>query len=615
MCGIFAILKSKKITNIYQEIIDGLIQLQNRGYDSSGISLFDKKNNVLIHKYASDQNTSSIEKLQTISLETEKEMCMGIGHNRWATHGSKTDINAHPHCSNNTEFTLVHNGIIENYKHLKTFLIENGFSFYSSTDTEVIVNLLQFYYEKGKNIHDSIKKTIDSIHGTYGLIIACKDYPSHLFCVRNGSPIIIGTNEDSCIVTSEQSGFCNKVQSYITLNNDDICEIYIEKEEIMVKTSNQYHEKNVNILDEQLTPAPYSHWTLKEIYEQPSKILASMNFGGRILDDSTVKLGGLDRCINILKDIENMILLGCGTSYHSCMIGKEFLKKCCDFNMIQIMDGSDFEASDIPLLGKTAVVFVSQSGETRDLSRCLDIVKSTGTVSIGIINVVDSLIAKEVDCGIYCNSGRENGVASTKAFTNQVVCFALIAIWFSQVQDLHYSMRKEFIKDLRNLSLDFENCIKNINTQIENSLNLLEKSNSLFILGKQTDEGVAREGSLKIKEISYLHSEAYSSSSLKHGPFALLDENMPVIILNTILEFENKVLNCYEEVKSRGSKIIYITNKKEQDKDNVIIIPYNKTFSSLLAVIPLQLIAYNLSIRKGINPDRPKNLAKVVTVE
>ena len=614
MCGIFAILKIKNYKNIFHEIIDGLIQLQNRGYDSSGISLLDKNGNIILHKYASD-NISSIDKLKNINIGQNDNINVGVGHNRWATHGPKNDVNAHPHFSNNKKFIIVHNGIIENYKDLKNFLIKNNHTFYSLTDTEVIVNLLQFYYEINYNIDDAIKKTINKLEGTYGLIILSKDHPNQMFCVRNGSPILLGKNEECCIVTSEQSGFCNKIKSYITLKNDDICTISILNNEINVKSSYDYSKKNVTTLNESLTPHPFPHWTIKEIYDQPSKIISCLNFGGRILDDSRVILGGLDKNIDILKEITNIVLLGCGTSYHSCMYGREFLKKLCNFNTIQIFDGADFEANDISKEGKTAVIFISQSGETRDLHRCVDIIKNQNIFSIGIINVIDSLIAREVDCGIYCNAGRENGVASTKAFTNQVVSLALLSIWFSQIHNLNYSIRKQFINDIQNLSNDFDKCLKNINNQIDEKVELLNNYNSLFILGKNTDESVAKEGSLKIKEISYIHSEAYSSSSLKHGPFALLDKNMPVIILNNNFNYESKVLNCYEEVKSRNSKIIFVTNNKNLDKENTIIVPYNKTFSSLLAIIPLQLIAYNLSIKREINPDKPKNLAKVVTVE
>ena len=612
MCGIIGIL-SKYNINIFEYIINSLVQLQNRGYDSSGICLFNE-HNFILHKYASTKEEDSIEKLKSIDYK-QYNTNIGIGHNRWATHGPKNDINAHPHISNNTNIIVVHNGIIENYKKLKDFLISKNFKFYSDTDTEIIANLLEYYSIGENNFTDAIKKTIDNLNGTYGLIILNKMEHNRMYCVRNGSPLLLGYNEEYAMITSEQSGFCNKLNSYITLQNDDICYVELIDDKIKVKYNYVYDLKNVNLIDFDENPEPYEHWTIKEIYEQPQKIMNAINNGGRILNKTNVKLGGCDDNIESLREIENIILLGCGTSYHSCMYGKHFLKKLCNFNLIQIFDGADFEEDDIPKRGKSLMVFVSQSGETKDLHRCIEIAKNKNIFTLGIINVVDSLIAREVDCGIYCNAGREMGVASTKAFTTQVICLCLLSCWYSQIQNLNENIRIQLIKDLQNLSLDFQNCLNIAHTQINNILNIIDKSNNLFILGKNTDESIAREGSLKIKEISYIHSEAYSSSSLKHGPFALLDENMPVIILNNNFLYESKVINAYEEVLSRKSPIIFITNNKNIKYPNSIYIPNNKSFSSLLGIIPLQLIAYYSSIKRGINPDKPKNLAKVVTVE
>ena len=611
MCGIIGILSNSDI-NIYNYLINSLIQLQNRGYDSSGLCLMN--DDFIIHKYASTKDKDSIEKLQNINVDLNN-INIGVGHNRWATHGPKNDINAHPHISNNQNIIVIHNGIIENYKKLKDFLITKNYKFYSDTDTEIIANLLDYYSNEDIIFTDAIKKTIDNLSGTYGLIILNKNENNRIYCVRNGSPLLLGYNDDYAMITSEQSGFCNKLNSYITLQNDDICYVELNDKKIHVNYNYVYDLKSVNLIDFDETPEPYEHWTIKEIYEQPQKILNSINNCGRILNKTKVKLGGCDDNIDTLKDIENIILLGCGTSYHSCMYGKHFMKKLCNFNMIQIHDGADFEEDDIPKNGKSLMVFVSQSGETKDLHRCIEIANNKNIFTLGIINVVDSLIAREVNCGIYCNAGREMGVASTKAFTTQVVCLCLLSCWFSQTQNINENIRIQIIQDLKNLSLDFQNCLNITHNQINKILNIIDKSNNLFILGKNTDESIAREGSLKIKEISYIHSEAYSSSSLKHGPFALLDENMPVIILNNNFLYESKVINAYEEVLSRNSPIIFITNNKNIKYPNSIYIPNNKSFSSLLGIIPLQLIAYYTSIKRNINPDKPKNLAKVVTVE
>lgn len=615
MCGIYGILSKETNVNIIQFILDGLVQLQNRGYDSAGIYCANQNNDYLFEKYASEDSLDALDRLNKMNLEN-KNYTVGIGHNRWATHGAKTDINAHPHQSNNEEFIIVHNGIIENYQTLKDGLISKGYTFYSQTDTEVIANLLEENYKETVDAIKAIKQTIEMLSGTYGLVIIHKQEPSKLYCVRNGSPLLIGHNDDYCIITSEQSGFCKKVNTYITLNNDDVCEISVDaKNRIKIDYKIKTQSKKITLDNVELTPSPYEHWTLKEIYEQPQKILNSINLGGRILSNNLVKLGGLDRNKDKLQNIEHIILLGCGTSYYSCMYGKSFFKKLGNFNTIQLYDGADFDEQDIPVKGETLIIFVSQSGETKDLHRCINIAKNKNVITMGVINVVDSLIAREVDFGIYCNAGREMGVASTKAFTTQVICLSLCALWFSQDRNINKHIRTHIIKDLQNLSADFTKCLDVAYTSVDSAVNILSKYNNLFILGKNNDQAIAHEGALKIKEIAYIHSEGFSSSALKHGPFALLGPDMPLILLNNNVEYEPKVLNCYEEVASRKSPIIFITNNTNTQKENTIYIPHNESFSSLLSIIPLQLIAYKISVLRGINPDKPKNLAKVVTVE
>lgn len=615
MCGIIGVVLNND-DNIYNIIINGLLQLQNRGYDSAGVSIINDKI-INIYKYASTNEIDCLKKLQSLNLDNNENIYSGIGHNRWATHGIKNDINAHPHLSNNKQFSLVHNGIIENYNELKKNLIKNGFTFYSQTDTEVIVNLIEFYYETMKNTFEAIKKTITSLRGTYGLVIQSLYEPNNLFCVRNGSPLLVGENENMIIVTSEQSGFCNLIKNYITLSKDDICIIKKTQNNISFTTSNIYIKNIISNYEYNLTPDPYSHWTLKEINEQTQVVLNSINKGGRIKNKSEVKLGGLEEYADLLKNVNNIIILGCGTSYFAGLYGMYFFKQICQFNTVQVFDGAELNEYDIPKLGNTAFILLSQSGETKDLHRCIEIAKKNNIITIGIINVVDSLIAREVDCGIYCNAGKEVGVASTKSFTSQVVCISMAAVWFAKLHDLNDKIRNKIICDLHNLSNDIKitlNCCEN--KIIEFSKNI--KTNNMFLLGKGSDEYIAKEGALKIKEMSYIHSEGYSSSSLKHGPFALLDENFPVIILNLDQNHYTKTLNCYEEVISRNAPVLFITNNNSILQDiekDVILIPENKTYASLLGIIPIQLLAYYLSINKGINPDKPKNIAKVVTVE
>jgi glucosamine--fructose-6-phosphate aminotransferase (isomerizing) len=606
MCGIFGIVSLNQ-ENIYERIINGLIQLQNRGYDSSGLCVLNNKH-LEVNKYASTPTESSLQKLQEKCINKGLHS-LGIGHNRWATHGVKNDTNAHPHLSNNRQFAVVHNGIIENYAELKKKLISKGFTFFSQTDTEIIVNLISFYYEYFGNTEKSIQATIADLQGTYGIIVADLKSPNKLFCVRNGSPLLVGKSDNCVIITSEQSGFCNLVSNYITLHNDDVC--VIERNGLLIKTSGTYTGKKVLTMNHDLSPEPFAHWTLKEIWYQPTVVLNAINNGGRFDGPSRVKLGGLDQHLSLLKDVSNIIILGCGTSFFAGLYGMHFFKRLTNLNIIQVFDGAEFSSNDIPRIGKTAVILVSQSGETKDLHRCIEIAHEGNAVTIGVINVVDSLIAREVDCGVYCNAGKEVGVASTKAFTSQVVCLSLMAIWFSQLHGVNEQLRTRTISDLQNLSNDFKNTIENVELIVKTIIPKLINSKNMFILGKGSDECIAREGSLKVKEISYIHAEGYSASSLKHGPFALLDETFPVIILNLDGKYEAKIQNCVEEVKSRGSPVFIIS----ANPDNDICVSANLSYSSLLGLVPIQMLAYYLSVQKGINPDKPKNLAKVVTVE
>ena len=337
MCGIFGIVLNNNNENIYNLIIDGLIQLQNRGYDSAGICVI-KNNKFEVNKCASTNKLNALDKLMSITdiKESKDDTYIGIGHNRWATHGVKNDTNAHPHLSSDSKFVIVHNGIIENYNEIKQKLIKEGFIFNSQTDTEVIVNLLQYNYNNSvedTNMTDIIKQTIEELRGTYGLLIQSLYEPNKLYCVRNGSPLLIGQNDEEVIVTSEQSGFCNKMSNYITLHNDDICVITRNNENVSINTTHNYIKKNVTLVESNQTPHPYKHWTLKEINEQPDVILNSINKGGRIKNASEVKLGGLEQHDDSLKNIDNIIILGCGTSYFAGLYGMYFLNNYV--NLIQ----------------------------------------------------------------------------------------------------------------------------------------------------------------------------------------------------------------------------------------------------------------------------------------
>ena len=608
MCGIIAYIGNE---NSYEKCLCGLKQLQNRGYDSAGICSL-MNHNFVMNKYASSDKESALEKLDNC-YNNHKNNSLSIGHTRWATHGAKTDINSHPHISSDGLFSLVHNGIIENYAELKDMLINEGYTFLSQTDTEVIVNLLSFMYNKHKNVELSIEKTIERLEGTWGLAILCKDESNKLYATRHGSPIVVSVNDNMAIVTSEQSGFCNIVSNYMVLNNYDICVLENIDGKITMSSKESYITKEIKKGETSLTPDPYPHWTIKEINEQHESCLRAVSHGGRLMSNNEVKLGGLNEKKEELLKLDNIILLGCGTSYHAGMFGVNYLKELGGFNSVQLYDGAEFNENDIPKQGKTGAILLSQSGETKDLHRCIQIGREHDLFLIGVVNVVDSLIAREVDCGCYLNAGREVAVASTKAYTSQIIILNLIALWFAQEKGTHVRKREKYIKDLRNLHIDIKKTIELCEKSINDVLPLFNH-HSCFLLGKGKGESIAREGALKIKEISYIHAEGYSTSSLKHGPFALLHEGFPVVLIAPDNEHYAKNENAYEEIKSRHATIIYITDN-DVEKENVIRIHKNNNFQDFLSIIPLQILAYKLSLERGLNPDMPRNLAKVVTVE
>lgn len=598
MCGIIASIG----INTKNNIIEGLKQLQNRGYDSAGISLIYKEQ-WHTKKYASKKNRDSLELLEEC---TYPESINGIGHTRWATHGCKNDINSHPHMSSDGKIMIVHNGIIENYKELKVKLKKKGYLFVSETDSEVISNLIAYNYVIYGSIENSLKQTISEMEGTWGLCIQCIDIPDTIYCTKHGSPLLIGWCDTFALITSEQSGFCNNLNNYLEIEPDDICSVSYSNNIINIKTDKTYKIRDIQENDIEYLKEP--HWTLKEIKEQSETVKRVTNNGSRIINNREIYLGGLLKYKEELKRCEHIVILGCGTSYYSSCIGRNFFKTFTKLNTIQVFDGAEFNEDDIPNNGKCAFIFVSQSGETKDLQRCLSIVKSH--IKIGIINVVDSDIARNVDCGCYLNIGREIGVASTKSFTAQVIMLSMIALWFAQLEGVH-SGHEKIINDLKKLPSQIERYINNYDNN-EKIKSLL--GNNCFILGKANDEYIAKEGALKMKEMTYIHAEGYSSSCLKHGPFALLNKNFTVILINSDLQYKQKNENIYQEITSRGSPIIVITDVAE-NKPYEIIVESNQTYQCILNIIPIQLLSYYLSITNGYNPDKPRNLAKVVTVE
>uniref|UniRef100_A0A6C0DQE5 Glutamine--fructose-6-phosphate aminotransferase [isomerizing] n=1 Tax=viral metagenome TaxID=1070528 RepID=A0A6C0DQE5_9ZZZZ len=613
MCGIVGYLGNSSVKEF---ILTGLRLLQNRGYDSVGIG-FIFENKLTTIKYASTETNDSLKTLETNLNDTNFDSQMvAIGHTRWATHGGKTDLNAHPHHDNNDRISIVHNGIIENFKELKKQLICDGYFFRSQTDTEIISVLIGKHLDNDNTMEDAIRLAIGELSGTWALVIIHRDYPNKIWVTRNGSPLLLGMDDTFIMIASEQIAFSNYIQKYISIENHDIIEITKTDDSIVYnKSLHSYSVKQKQDVNIETTPTGYDHWMLKEIFEQPESIQRALNNGGRIESNITVKLGGLDQCRQRLLELNHIILLGCGTSFHAGLWSLELFKKLDIFDTVSIYDGADFSDYDIPKKGKTGLILLSQSGETRDLHRCLQIANDYSLITIGVVNVQDSLIARETDCGVYLNAGREVAVASTKSFTNQCIILTLISIWFSQNRGTAMVMRQKIIKDIRKLFFNIQSIFDNIEL-LDPLIDILSARPSMFLLGKGQAEAIAKEGALKLKEIAYINAEGYSASALKHGPFAMITDGLPIFLFDINEQHREKIYNTYQEIAARGAYAITITDNPTNSFDgHIISIEKNQTFGGILANIYIQIISYLVSIKKGNNPDYPRNLAKVVTVE
>jgi glucosamine--fructose-6-phosphate aminotransferase (isomerizing) len=613
MCGIIGYLG---ITNGFKMSMNGLEQLKNRGYDSSGYCGI-INNKLKCVKYASTETVDSMDNLKTHS---EDFNCL-IAHCRWATTGPKTTINAHPHLDCNEQIAVVHNGTIENYFELKEKLMGLGMTFKSQTDTEVIANLISYHYnaniDSKDNLENAIMNAVKELRGTWALVIICRERPDNLYCARHGSPLLVGFAQDYIMVASEQAGFCNYVSNYVCLNNSDVTVIKRRDGKVSFRNLENYVIKNVTLNSNELTPDPYPHWTIKEINEQYEASIRAISFGGRLLDDNRVMLGGPQEHIETLKHIEHLILLGCGTSLHAGEYSVHYFTDLCEFTTVQALDGTEFCKSQIPKRGKTCVVFLSQSGESRDLHRCISIAREANCFTLGIINVVDSQIARDVDCGCYINAGREVAVASTKAYSNQIILLSMLAIFFAQIHNLNNEKRKHYIKQLRQLPMQILSSIQNNEATCKEVAKYLKSKEHLFLLGRGAQVAVAKEGALKIKEIGYINANGMPLLMMRHGVYALLDNDMPVIILNPNDDNYGLVNNTIEEVISRLGTPILITDKNNDPQQKrskfVMNVPENDIFRGILMTIPLQLTAYYLSIERGNKPDTPVNLSKTVS--
>ena len=624
MCGI-SLLISKNNKNIISELLSSLNNIQNRGYDSIGVCYNDISNNKYkISKYANAFDKDCFDIL-TNSLKNEKTYS-GFGHTRWATHGTKNDNNSHPHTSMYKNIVLVHNGIITNYLELKEFLIQSSFTFKTETDTEVIANLLEYYIlYMNYEIEEAIKKIVNVLQGTWALVILYTKDMDTYYITRKGSPLLIGESENYIITSSEINGFAGLIYNYSVLNNNDI--IKVNKNGYShINNEVEYEIKHVPS-EYFLEKKNYDHWMLKEINEQPETIKKAFNNGGRILNNR-IKLGGLEQMTIELLNVEFVLLFGCGTSYHAGLIGEIYFNNINHFKQVKVINACEFNENQIPNVDKEKIlaIFLTQSGETIDLYYCLEFCKNKGINTMGIVNKVDSLIAREVDCGVYLNAGIEMSVASTKSFTSMLIVLMLVSLWFSDKKNLQKNKTINIINNLRSIESSIIMIMNNYEflKKIDNLSQLINKNyNNLFILGKDEMFSVALEGALKIKEVTYLHCEGFSAAALKHGPFSLLDKSNLTILLigKTSSRNFDKLRSTYNEIKSRDTNLFLISNydKSEIDKElsDEMFLKIDKLdyFNEILFTIVLQYLSYKISLLKNINPDKPRNLAKVVTVE
>lgn len=607
MCGITAIIS--KNADVYAFLFQSLNNLQNRGYDSAGMCGVTSEGNFVVSKHASSEDETALEKMKKYTDNNAFSTCkMAIAHTRWATHGEVSDVNSHPHICYRGKVALVHNGIIENYKELKQELQKQSVPFKSTTDTEVIVNLISYLQQKDSLPWiKAIKRALEKLAGTWALAIMTTENDK-LYFTRHGSPLIMVQTEHDVVVTSEVAGLLTRDKAYTRYTSINECVLY----QMTPHSRLDCEMKEIHFQTHDVSPHPYTHWTLKEINEQAC-LDKTIQLGARLSTTGAIRLGGLDAQVNTLRKCDKIIILGCGTSFHAGLIGQHFFKRYCKRINVCAMNASEFDEDTISgSYEQTAVVLVSQSGETRDLIKCLEICKAQGVPTIGVVNVVDSMIARETLCGVYCNAGREVAVASTKSFTAQCIVLVQICLWFHQLHTPEdAAVRVHMYRSLKEFGEQTQAVLDNIQSlDLYNILTMMDKA-SMFVLGtKGNDTAIAMESALKIKEIAYVHCEGTYTGSLKHGPLALVTNQLPVICLVSDKKDFATVMNAVEEIKSRNGKPIVIGNHPLAD----IPVITDNAFSFLWNNMVLQYLAYKLSVQRGINPDMPRNLAKVVTV-
>ncbi|WP_298487938.1 glutamine--fructose-6-phosphate transaminase (isomerizing) [uncultured Maribacter sp.] len=614
MCGIVGYIGHR---DAFPIVIKGLQRLEYRGYDSAGIALFDG-NNINLSK-----TKGKVEDLKDKSKEISLAGTLGIGHTRWATHGVPNDVNSHPHYSNSGDLVIIHNGIIENYESIKKALQNRDYTFKSDTDTEVLVNLIEEVQKtEGVKLGKAVQIALNQVVGAYAIAVFDKKKPDEIVVAKLGSPLAIGVGEDEFFIASDASPFIEFTNNAIYLEDEEMAIVRLGKEIKLRKIKNDA-VAYPNILElqmnlEEIEKGGYDHFMLKEIYEQPRAIMDT--YRGRLLaDQGIIRMAGIDQNIEKFVNANRIIIVACGTSWHAGLVAEYIFEDLARIP-VEVEYASEFRYRNPVITDKDVLIAISQSGETADTLAAIKLAKEKGAFVFGVCNVVGSSIARESDAGAYTHAGPEIGVASTKAFTTQITVLTLIALKLAKEKgEFSGSKFHEYLTELETIPAKVEKALKS-NDLVETVAEVYKDSTNCLYLGRGYNFPVALEGALKLKEISYIHAEGYPAAEMKHGPIALIDEQMPVFVIATKKGHYEKVVSNIQEIKSRKGKIIAIVTEGDVQvkelADHVIEIPETlESLTPLLTTIPLQLLSYHIAVMRNCNVDQPRNLAKSVTVE
>jgi glucosamine--fructose-6-phosphate aminotransferase (isomerizing) len=609
MCGIVGYVGARVATPL---LVEGLKRLEYRGYDSAGIAVMNGKG-VETRKAA-----GKISQLESVVLASPVHGTLGIAHTRWATHGAPTTCNAHPHHSCDDAIAVVHNGIIENASTLRKLLEDRGHEFRSETDTEVLAHLIEEHFDG--SLETAVIDALRHVEGTYGIAVVSSRDPNKIVAARKGSPLLIGLGDGEHFVASDVSAILAHTRQVIYLDDGDVAVLCRDGYRILDVNEVSQIDRQVSQIDwdlDMIERGGFAHFMLKEIFEQPASVENTMR--GRLLaEEGTAKLGGLNMTADDLLHVENIVITACGTSWHSALIAEHMIEECARVP-VEVEYASEFRYRNPIVSDRTLCIVISQSGETADTLAAMREAQQRGARAIGIVNVVGSTIARESDGGVYIHAGPEIGVASTKAFTSQVMALAMFTLKLARLRSLSVVQGRNIVQAMHQLPRQIQQILDGAPT-IERIADEFKDATNFLYLGRGYNFPAALEGALKLKEISYIHAEGYPAAEMKHGPIALIDENMPVVFIAPHDSVFDKICSNIQEVKARGGRVIAITSREEPALagllDYEIRIPETiDMFTPVLASVPLQLLAYYIAVKRGANVDQPRNLAKSVTVE